>query len=166
MYRLIEDFVTDWKQEAESTLKIFSQMTDASLTEHVPGYKRTIGRLAWHITQTTTEMMHRVGLFDSDELENVPQPATVNGIASNFRKYADELIENLRSKWTDATLLEKREMYGEQWVNGITLSILIKHMAHHRAQITVLMRLQGLPVPGVYGPSNEEWAAFGMEPME
>ncbi|PZF71538.1 DinB family protein [Taibaiella soli] len=166
MYRLIEDFVTDWKHEAESTLKIFSELTDASLTEHVAGYKRTIGRLAWHITQTTTEMMHRVGLFDNDALEQVPQPATVSEIAADFKKYADALVENIQQKWTDATLLEKRHMYGEEWVNGITLSILIKHMAHHRAQITVLMRQLGLVVPGVYGPANEEWLAFGMQPME
>lgn len=166
MYRLIEDFVTDWKQEAESTLKIFSQLTNASLTEHVAGYKRTIGRLAWHITQTTSEMMHRVGLFDTDELEQVPQPATVSEIAAYFKKYADALVATIQQKWTDASLLEKRDMYGEPWVNGITLSILIKHMAHHRAQITVLMRQLGLAVPGVYGPSNEEWIAYDMQPME
>jgi uncharacterized damage-inducible protein DinB len=28
--------------------------------------------------------------------------------------------------------------------------------------MTVLMRQAGLPVPGVVGPSKEEWAAMGM----
>jgi uncharacterized damage-inducible protein DinB len=32
--------------------------------------------------------------------------------------------------------------------------------------MTVLMRQAGLPVPGLYGPSKEEWAAMGMSPME
>jgi len=40
------------------------------------------------------------------------------------------------------------------------------HQAHHRGQMTVLMRQAGMKVPGVYGPSKEEWSAFGMEPME
>jgi uncharacterized damage-inducible protein DinB len=40
---------------------------------------------------------------------------------------------------------------------------LIQHQAHHRGQMTVLMRQAGLPVPGIYGPSKEEWANFGME---
>jgi uncharacterized damage-inducible protein DinB len=29
--------------------------------------------------------------------------------------------------------------------------------------MTVLMRQAGLRVPGVYGPSQEEWSQFGME---
>ena len=34
--------------------------------------------------------------------------------------------------------------------------------AHHRGQMTVLMRQAGLTVPGIYGPAQEEWAAMGM----
>ncbi len=29
--------------------------------------------------------------------------------------------------------------------------------------MTVLMRQAGLTVPGIYGPSKEEWANLGME---
>ena len=46
------------------------------------------------------------------------------------------------------------------------LSSLIRHQAHHRGQMTVLMRQAGLPVPGVYGPAREEWKAYGQEPEE
>jgi len=38
------------------------------------------------------------------------------------------------------------------------------HQTHHRAQMTVLMRQAGLKVPGVYGPSREEWSQMGMPP--
>ncbi|MCK4657684.1 MAG: hypothetical protein KAT85_11650, partial [candidate division Zixibacteria bacterium] len=37
---------------------------------------------------------------------------------------------------------------------------------HHRGQMTVLMRQAGLKVPGVYGPSMEEWEHFGMKKPE
>ncbi|MCK6259572.1 DinB family protein [Fictibacillus sp. KIGAM418] len=50
-------------------------------------------------------------------------------------------------------------MYGEKWENGLTLYILNCHQIHHRGQMTVLMRLAGLKVPGVYGPSIEEMEA-------
>ena len=43
---------------------------------------------------------------------------------------------------------------------------LVRHQAHHRAQMTVLMRQAGLAVPGIYGPAREEWAAMGMEPQQ
>jgi uncharacterized damage-inducible protein DinB len=44
--------------------------------------------------------------------------------------------------------------------------VLITHQIHHRAQMTVLMRLAGLKVPGVCGPAKEEWKAMGMPAME
>lgn len=43
------------------------------------------------------------------------------------------------------------------------LSLFIKHLIHHRGQMTVLMRQAGLKVPGVYGPSKEKWSQMGMD---
>ena len=56
------------------------------------------------------------------------------------------------------------DMYGEKWKRGMTLQGLIHHEIHHRAEMIVLMRLAGLPVPGLYGPTREEWTQYGMEP--
>ncbi|MDM7920662.1 MAG: DinB family protein, partial [Pyrinomonadaceae bacterium] len=64
--------------------------------------------------------------------------------------------------WNDDTLLQEDNMYGETWTRGLTLFYLMAHQADHRGQMTVLMRQAGLPVPGVYGPSKEEWLAHGM----
>ncbi|MBK9413922.1 MAG: hypothetical protein IPN61_11015 [Bacteroidetes bacterium] len=52
------------------------------------------------------------------------------------------------------------------WKRGTTLTILIKHEAHHRAEMIVLMRMLGLPVVGPYGPTREDWAKFGMPTMK
>ena len=57
-------------------------------------------------------------------------------------------------------------MYGMKWARGLTLQMLIVHQAHHRGQMTVLMRHAGLAVPGVYGPAREEWATHGMTAPE
>jgi hypothetical protein len=45
---------------------------------------------------------------------------------------------------------------------GQTLLYMIFHQAHHRGQITVLMRQAGLKVVGIYSPAQEEWAEQGM----
>ena len=63
-------------------------------------------------------------------------------------------------------LMLEDDMYGEMWAKGKTLGVLVTHQIHHRAQLTIVMRLAGLKVPGVYGPSNEEWAAMGMQAQE
>ena len=62
MYRKLEDFINDWTIESESTLKIFNNLTDESLTKKVDDNVRTAGRLAWHITTSIGEMAHRTGL--------------------------------------------------------------------------------------------------------
>ncbi|MGB5893715.1 MAG: DinB family protein, partial [Ignavibacteriaceae bacterium] len=37
---------------------------------------------------------------------------------------------------------------------------------HHRGQLTVIMRLAGLKVLGVYGPAGEERANMGIKAQE
>ncbi|MGH9377349.1 MAG: DinB family protein, partial [Terriglobia bacterium] len=32
----------------------------------------------------------------------------------------------------------------------------LNHLAHHRGQLTVYLRLCGAPVPAIYGPSADE----------
>ena len=34
--------------------------------------------------------------------------------------------------------------------------MVLNHLIHHRAQLTVYFRLIGVPVPGLYGPSADE----------
>jgi uncharacterized damage-inducible protein DinB len=54
-------------------------------------------------------------------------------------------------------------MYGMQWDGAKVLMCLIGHEAHHRGQMSVLMRQAGLIPHGVYGPNKEAWASMGME---
>ncbi len=75
---------------------------------------------------------------------------------------ADSLAHEIRTTWEDAELEVEDDMYGEQWPRGKSLAALLNHQTHHRGQMTVLMRQAGLQVPGVYGPSREEWAVYGM----
>jgi uncharacterized damage-inducible protein DinB len=166
MYRKINDFLKDWKYETESTLKLFAGLTDESLNQKVHENIRSVGRLAWHITQTLSEMPHTAKLFETNELASDTIPAHVSDISKTYEKYAQIVAEVVPMKWKDEELEDKLEMYGDKWEKGIILSILILHQTHHRGQLTVIMRLLGLPVAGVYGPSKEEYAAWGMTAPE
>ena len=75
------------------------------------------------------------------------------------------MLSAVQTQWTDETLGEVRNMYGEEWRNGVTLRILIQHEIHHRGQMTVLMRQAGLRVPDIYGPTREYWLERGMQPL-
>lgn len=166
MYRTIDDFINDWKAEEEFTLKMFSNIDDKHLSSKASEDTRSLGRLAWHITQTLTEMNHKAGLLKEDSLDGKPIPATMNEIIDAYKKYSSELIKAVKDVWSDEDLTKSIELYGQTFEKRQVLSMLVKHQIHHRAQMTILMRLQGLKVPGIYGPAKEEWSAYGMDPQE
>lgn len=166
MYYKISDFISDWKYESEATIKVLSNLTDESLTKKVHEKVRTTGRLAWHITTSIGEMAHRTGLTFETVDENSAVPPKVSEIIKSYKQASDNMIAEIKEKWNDETLMLEDNMYGQMWMKGTTLGVLVTHQIHHRAQLTVAMRLEGLKVPGVYGPSNEEWAAMGMQPQE
>lgn len=165
MYRKVEDFQRDWTYEAEQTVKLFQNLTDESLNQKVTETGRSLGFLAWHLVQTLGEMPGLVGLKIDAPAHDAMLPASASEIAAAFERAANSVKEEVGKNWTDETLLEEDEMYGETWKRGLTLLYLMLHQAHHRGQMTVLMRQAGLPVVGIYGPAKEEWQAMGMPAM-
>lgn len=160
MFRTISDFEQNWTYEMSSTQKMMDQLTDASLSQAVVEGHRTLGRMAWHIITTIPEMMEHCGLKVTSVKKDAPVPGTADEIKKAYGAVSKELLDGIKADWNDESLMVEDEMYGEKWMRGISLLILIKHEIHHRAQMTVLMRQAGLKVPGIYGPSKEEWAAF------
>jgi uncharacterized damage-inducible protein DinB len=39
---------------------------------------------------------------------------------------------------------------------AVLRGMILNHMIHHRAQLTVYLRLNYIPVPALYGPSADE----------
>jgi uncharacterized damage-inducible protein DinB len=166
MFRRVGDFLAVWDYETGATLKVLGALTDASLVQRFHPDVRTLGRLAWHITQSIPEMGTRTGLALAGPGEDEPIPTSAADIAERYREAADSLARQVKDGWDDAGLEVEDEMYGERWPRGRTLFVISGHQAHHRAQMMTLMRLAGLPVPGVYGPAKEEWGQFGMPAQE
>ena len=166
MYRTLEDFYSDWSYESQSTLNLFKNLTDESLTKVVHPNVRTLGFLAWHIIHTQQEMPAKMGLkIDIKEQEDY-SGETVKELCEAYEKGAKSIVEEIKNNWTVDYLQKEDNMYGDNWKRGTTLTILIKHEAHHRAEMVVLMRMLGLPVIGAYGPTKEDWAKYGMPTMK
>ncbi|MBC8079876.1 MAG: DinB family protein [Gorillibacterium sp.] len=163
MFHTIEDFLSDWNNEVQSTQRILDALTDDSLHQAVSLDDRTLGRIAWHLVGTLHEMLSRTALTFDAPAEDAPVPDSAVEIATAYRTINEAMVNAIRTQWTDASLSETHNMYGEDWPNHVTLNVLIKHQIHHRGQMTVLMRQTDLPVPGIYGPSREEWSTFGAE---
>lgn len=165
MYTRISDFLHQWKYESEGTLKLFNLMSDDMLNKKMNERIRSAGFLAWHITHTVKEMMEKAGLKIEGKDQTNYQGESVREISACYQQSSESLVREL-ANWKDEDLLTETEMYGEKWKRGVTLDILIKHQAHHRGQLEIIMRYYGLKVTSVYGPAFEEWGAYGMEPMQ
>lgn len=166
MFRKIEDFQKAWAYETESTLKFINSLTVGSAGRKVTEDGRSLGFLAWHLTQTLGEMLGLTGLNVDSPGFDEECPADPKDIAAAYSRAAGSVSAEVVANWTDETLLQTDEMYGETWERGLTLFYLIAHQTHHRGQMSVLMRQSGVVVPGVYGPSKEEWAAMGAPAMQ
>jgi uncharacterized damage-inducible protein DinB len=164
MFRSLNDFYTVWNDESAVTQKVLAALTDASLSQAVSNDHRTLGRMAWHIAQTVPEMMTRTGLTVEGAEEHAPVPKAAKEIADAYARSAVSLPAQIRAKWSDASLDETDEMYGEKWTRSFTLRVLVLHQVHHRGQMSVLMRQAGVRVPSMYGPTKEEWAQWNMQP--
>ena len=163
MFRQVKDFLNAYEQGVTRTQKVLAAMDDASLHQVVvPGY-RTLGQIGWHIVTTIPEMMGRAGLgLPGVDPHSMP-PQTAAAVLEGYRRASGELREAVARSWKDETLLTVDELYGEKWARGLTLAVLIGHETHHVGQITVLLRVAGRKVPGIMGPSKEEWTQFGMQ---
>ncbi len=166
MFKSIEDFESIWKSESENMINVMKSLTQESLSQSVADDHRNIGRIAWHIVLTIPEMISRTGLEFRGIKEDDPVPDSLVKIIDAYKDASEQLISEIKSKWSDDDLLKEDDMYGLKWKKGFALYILVVHQAHHRGQMTVLMRQAGLKVPGVCGPSKEEWANFGAEAPE
>jgi len=161
MIHSIEEFEKYFKAETDYTRKVLGALTDASLSQSICDGHRTLGRMAWHITTTLPEMMSHAGLDFGEFNHEAPVPATAKEILNAYATLSSRLIGGVKKNWTDETLEQEDEMYGETWKRGYTLSILLLHEIHHRGQMTVLMRQAGVVVPSIYGPAKEGWADYG-----
>ncbi|MEW9699351.1 DinB family protein [Paenibacillus sp. SI8] len=165
MFTTISSFIDEWNIESAATLKVLETLTDASLSQQIAPNFRALGQLGWHIATTIPEMLSRTGLqlnFPEGE-EHAPSSAKM--IADTYRAASAALVDAIQSQWTDATLAESSDMYGEMWPNSLTLRILISHQIHHRGEMIVLMRQADLRVPDIYGPTREDWLERGMQPL-
>jgi uncharacterized damage-inducible protein DinB len=165
MFFNAKHFTAVWKQESDATARLLEKLTDASLALPKEESIRTVGRAAWHVVTTMPEMAGRIGIPVEGVTHTDPVPAKAAAIVTAYRTAAASILKAVE-KWPEAEFLKEDDMYGQMWKRGQSLWALVVHEIHHRGQLTVLMRLAGLPIVGVYGPAKEDWSQYGAKPPE
>lgn len=112
MFRKLSDFIGIWENHVAAVEKLLAALTDESLAQQVTGEHRTLGRIAWHITQSIVEMSQKTGLTVEGPGDNAPVPLSAAKIKDAYSKASRSLIEQLHFHWTDETLEVTDNMYG------------------------------------------------------
>jgi uncharacterized damage-inducible protein DinB len=164
MYRHIRDFETIWRDEAAKTLEFLDAIPEEAADTVLAEGHRSLRRLAWHLCETLVEMPAHMELrvegFPGEPGATAPL-GSMKAIREVYATCSASLLTQIRS-CNDMALAMTWPFYGEKWTGALALHILVGHQAHHRGQMSVLMRQAGLKVPGAYGPAKEDWGAFGM----
>ncbi|GGA96191.1 DinB family protein [Mucilaginibacter rubeus] len=162
MYYHIKEFLEDWTNETGKTTKVYSMIPEESKAIIVNEKVRTLERLAFHIPQIIVQIGVQTGLLNIQELPEEPLPDTMEGISALYLDMHQKMAEAIQSQWKDNMLDGEVDLYDHKWRRGDVLSLLTHHEVHHRSQMTVIMRLAGLKVPGLYGPVREDWELWGL----
>ncbi|EST54150.1 hypothetical protein T458_12195 [Brevibacillus panacihumi W25] len=149
MFTKVADFAAEWEQESAITVKLLEALTDEALNQRVAEGHWTLGEIAWHLVQSINYMSSMGLSFPAPQAE---QPTSAAAIAAEYRAISREMLNAVMTQWDDASLLEVKEIAGGQWRNGDSLRLTITHQAHHRGQMTVLMRQAGMKeIPSIFG---------------
>jgi len=158
MFSSISHFKEIWASESEATLQCLKMLTDESLQAPSFGTYRSIKRMVNHIIACADGIPWEAKLpvnFNKQEYHSVQEMIDAYSKATNN-------VQSAIDQWNEQTLQEETPMYGESWKKGFALWVTVVHQIHHRGQLTVLMRMAGLKVPGIYGPNAEEWLAYNL----
>lgn len=166
---LNESLIAELKQEAANTRKILQlvPLDNADWKPHTMSMK--LGALAVHIAELpgwTAMTLHTDGLdfasmdFKPTKVTTTEELLTLHdeNVAKAIAALENSKDEDYNNTWT----LRTGEMvhFSLPKINVIR-SYSLNHVIHHRAQLSVYLRLLNIPIPGFYGPSADEMAAFG-----
>jgi len=94
------------------------------------------------------------------EIPRPPLPQTRKELIAAFDDAIAKCRSALRNTTDDHLTKEWKLVAGghlmEQSPRYVMISDTFNHLAHHRGQLTVYLRLNGASVPAIYGPSADE----------
>jgi uncharacterized damage-inducible protein DinB len=156
-------FLDAWDREAENTLKLLRVLPATQYDFRPDAGGRSLGELAWHLAEGDAYISYGIerGEFTLDaKPPNIARPRTVDGLAPGYERIHREAAARIR-RLTPADLDRSVPFItGPRTVRSLLWDGILSHAIHHRGQLTLMCRLAGGPVPGLYGPNREETAAL------
>ena len=164
---IAETLLAEFDQEQANTRKVLSRVPDGRFDFRPHPKSFPMGELASHIANLqgwTVEVMS-ADSFDYAPPGQPPAPQPEAHTQAQLLETFDRNLALGRAALAAAT----DERFYQPWslLGGgaavftmpriaVVRAFVLNHTIHHRAQLGVYLRLNDVPVPGVYGPSADE----------
>lgn len=162
---LIDSLLPEFDREMGLTRRALERVPDGQFDFRPHPTSVTLGRLAEHLTEmpqwATMTMTERGIEMTTQRPPEYVRPATRAAVLAQFDSYLKAGRANVAGK-TDAEFFAPwtlkaggKEVFTMPKI-AVMRNFVMNHMIHHRGQLMVYLRMLGVPVPSIYGPSGDE----------
>lgn len=157
-----DDLIAELEQEATTTREVLERVPEDRFSWRPHPKSMSAGQLALHTAGLPggfAEILDE-GVFEILDVSR-PEPDDLDEVLATLEESVEFATGKL-TEWGDEGLAEEFRVTrdgetvltlprGEMLRTGM-----LNHWYHHRAQLTVYLRLLDVPVPAVYGPTADE----------
>ena len=162
-----EMILPEFDQEMANTRKVLECVPDDKLDWKAHEKSNTIGWVANHLAEVVgwVEGTFASPVWDIAPEGEEPYKSPALGSRDEILALFDEGVDSARKTIETATPESLQEIWslkekGETLMSFpravVVRSYILNHTVHHRAILCVYLRLNDIPVPGMYGPSGDE----------
>lgn len=157
----------EFEHEMSGVRRVLERVPDDKLAWKAHPKSNTVGWVASHLANIPSWVE---GTIQADEWDihpvgeepfKAPEHDTIAGVLEHFDANVATAKTLLAATDDDAyskawSLLIQGQPVLTSTKIGVVRNWVINHSIHHRAILTVYLRLNDIPVPGLYGPSGDE----------
>ncbi|HEV8241822.1 MAG TPA: DinB family protein [Thermoanaerobaculia bacterium] len=160
---IADSLLQELDQETQTTRRVLERVPNDKLDWRPAPRARTLGQLALHIAQVpgavasfaTAPSPVQAPTFTDPSPQSAAEllPILEESVAKAKQLVAALDDQAITAPWT--MMSGNRELFTVPRI-AMLRSIMLNHWYHHRGQLTVYLRLLGVAIPSVYGPSADE----------
>jgi uncharacterized damage-inducible protein DinB len=161
---LSQSLLPEFDQEMAGTRRVLERVPAEKLSWKPHDKSMPFDRLAVHVaelpswttmTLTTSELDFAAAPYAPTQVETTQDLLNIfdKATAEARTALAGVSDEELFKPWTLRN--GEHQIFSLPKI-AVLRSFVMNHIIHHRAQLTVYLRLNDVPVPGLYGPSADE----------
>ncbi|HEY7482595.1 MAG TPA: DinB family protein [Gemmatimonadales bacterium] len=161
--RLVDPLIAELEQEAETTRRVLERIPEDELGWRPHEKSMSLGQLALHIATTPGGVAQIAGQdsMERPDFSQRPEAKTRREVLGALEESVATALEFLRGlddaratqSWS--MTFQGKTVFSQTRIR-LVRTIMLNHWYHHRGEMQVYLRLLGVPVPSVYGPTADE----------